>query len=1224
MTGGKMKIKKFINSVFKKGKSNLEEETIYRDFTPKETIDQSDETLRALHWALGDVKVKNIALTGPYGAGKSSVICSYVKYYNLKNFINISLATFDDKYLINKEGQEGHKNDDFEEELEKGILKQLFYKVKADKIPKSRYRKLHHVSIGRYILGVIASVLLVISALYLLQPMVFKTKVEEYKTVFNTNDNRLIAISASIIVVWGIAYIVKIFSSKIFINEVKIGDMSAKTTENAQESVFNKNIDEILYFFERTKYEIVFIEDLDRFNNMDIFVKLRELNIILNNCEAIGRRIVFVYAIKDDLFTTDKQRTKFFDFIIPIIPVINTTNSEQIMRDMLDHGEKGIKDKSTENDISDDFLSNVSIYIGDMRVLTCIVNEFWIYKQKLKESRGARLKDELIMAMVIYKNLKPDDFALIEEEKGDIKAAFESKGTAIIEQKQELENRKKLLEIKQKDITKAVKEIKILILTYMVGNGQLVSGISTQNGNKSWAELLNDNFDFDEIRNIPIEVTYYEVGRYSRSITIRDLENYSEEIRDLFKRYDAQKKTDIKAGKTIEYEMEKIDENITNLRSSTLQKLISELSAEKVLPKTVLENKVLVFMLRHGYINEHYADYINYFHEGSVSRDEMNFILSIRDFDGVNNFDYPIVHCKNTIDKLHEDEFKQKEALNFDIMHYLLKNHYAKNKLEIYLKQLSNGSDNSRSFIKEYIDLNKDTADIFLKLICQKNKYCWSDLVGDDTLPQEKKDEYLKRIFIACDINEIKNNNFIVDDDTEISSIKDYIEKDEHMLQKLNVVPESKLQEVITELGLYFRKMNLANVKREIVQHVVHTKCYELNFYMIEQIYIALGGQNVQDLKKCNYYTLVQLNDVDLLTNIDEDFEEYVNQFIIKNETNIWEPQWSIDIILNKVKDSEEVDVKGIIEKQQLVHWNELRECPVSDNNKRSIWDTLLFTGKVDSNWNNYLIYHEMYGYTDTLNNYVIDNIKYLVNDKTKTIEDDVFVELIKKVSDLEVFTILVNTYKNEVFDEALKDFSISKLKVMIDIHYFKFLPQRYKELYSIDKQVAINYISQNLQDFCECMEDCELTIEAVKAILELRILQPEYTKVLITQVDVENIDIELARYIREMDMKFEKKYVEAAWNQLPNSERYQLLYNQLEQYTLDEIANKFSQLGGVYTAFAQRTRHKYVLHRTEFNQKLCDKLAKRKFLSVLGSERKSLSNDNSEEYIIGYVKAAK
>ena len=43
-------------------------------------------------------------------------------------------------------------------------------------------------------------------------------------------------------------------------------------------SIFNKHLDEILYFFQVTEYNVVIIEDLDRFGTPNIFLKLRELN----------------------------------------------------------------------------------------------------------------------------------------------------------------------------------------------------------------------------------------------------------------------------------------------------------------------------------------------------------------------------------------------------------------------------------------------------------------------------------------------------------------------------------------------------------------------------------------------------------------------------------------------------------------------------------------------------------------------------------------------------------------------------------------------------------------------------------------------------------------------------------------------------------------------------------------------------------------------------------
>lgn len=69
--------------------------SVYADFAPKDNLSNENESIKALHWALNNARIKNIALTGPYGAGKSSVIKSYLKTYKKCKAVNISLASFD-------------------------------------------------------------------------------------------------------------------------------------------------------------------------------------------------------------------------------------------------------------------------------------------------------------------------------------------------------------------------------------------------------------------------------------------------------------------------------------------------------------------------------------------------------------------------------------------------------------------------------------------------------------------------------------------------------------------------------------------------------------------------------------------------------------------------------------------------------------------------------------------------------------------------------------------------------------------------------------------------------------------------------------------------------------------------------------------------------------------------------------------------------------------------
>ena len=181
-------------------------------------------------------------------------------------------------------------------------------------------------------------------------------------------------------------------------------------------SIFNKHLDEILYFFQMTDYNVVIIEDLDRFGTPNIFLKLRELNFLINESKIVKRHIVFIYAVKDDIFINE-ERTKFFDYIETVIPVINPSNSKTKLKEFLKV--RGCND----NEIEDEDLSEMAFFIQDMRILTEIANEYVQYKNKLLsvvEDNNQHLDLTKLLAMIVYKNYYPKDFAQLHRREGRV------------------------------------------------------------------------------------------------------------------------------------------------------------------------------------------------------------------------------------------------------------------------------------------------------------------------------------------------------------------------------------------------------------------------------------------------------------------------------------------------------------------------------------------------------------------------------------------------------------------------------------------------------------------------------------------------------------------------------------------------------------------------------------------------------------------------------------
>lgn len=102
-------------------KNSLEakSESSYVDLTPVDNADEDGTYSKALGYAFKEDRIKNIALTGPFGSGKSSIIKTFQKNNGYK-FLNISLAAFN-------ENDNSHTKDVENKalQIERSILQQM-------------------------------------------------------------------------------------------------------------------------------------------------------------------------------------------------------------------------------------------------------------------------------------------------------------------------------------------------------------------------------------------------------------------------------------------------------------------------------------------------------------------------------------------------------------------------------------------------------------------------------------------------------------------------------------------------------------------------------------------------------------------------------------------------------------------------------------------------------------------------------------------------------------------------------------------------------------------------------------------------------------------------------------------------------------------------------------------------------------------------------------------
>ena len=137
----------------------------YHSLTPSSSADPDGEYSRALSEALKNEKINNVAVTGKYGSGKSSVLRTFELNNKDKwNFFNVSLATFKD------EEKGGASQEDKLLSIERSILQQFFYSVKQSQIPMSRFKRISTPDRNRIGVGVVFFIMWAFSFLYLVYP----------------------------------------------------------------------------------------------------------------------------------------------------------------------------------------------------------------------------------------------------------------------------------------------------------------------------------------------------------------------------------------------------------------------------------------------------------------------------------------------------------------------------------------------------------------------------------------------------------------------------------------------------------------------------------------------------------------------------------------------------------------------------------------------------------------------------------------------------------------------------------------------------------------------------------------------------------------------------------------------------------------------------------------------------------------------------------------------
>ena len=1081
--------------------------------SPIDDFKRHKEYIIRLKNAIDQPNVFNIALTGSYGAGKSSILKTFKAYYPEYHYVNVSLASFVEVNLSDGDNTVKGKEDGFEEQLEYSILQQLFYHVKATNIPESRFGRIERTSSKKRILNSVSILLFVVANLclfcqeQLIKYFLIPTEVLKSSFLFG------ISICVFIIGIWVVLFQLILFIKKISIKNLTLDKATLEFEEKKNVSIMNRYLDEILYLFQGNKYNVVIFEDIDRFENTHIFTKLRELNLILNQSEEIGRRIVFLYALKDDIFANAEERTKFFDYIVPVIPFVNASNSGDLFR------RKIANLHIPKSEVRSSFITDISPFVNDMRVLTNVVNEFDLYRNLLDK----KLKKEKLLAMILYKNLYPTDFSLLHQNKGVVYETFMSSPKIKSEIREDDSDRLKEIDSEIQTISeetlRSIEELRAVIVGKLL---KLWPGDDWEiycDGDKKQISSL---FSEENILHILDGNIYFENKYYRHQTRHLNADEIKSSLGESYKYSIRKKIIQSVANNKIEYLRDErrafMDEiaAIDKYTLSDIAKTDRDIFEHVEIPKGEEEKyKVLKYFLEKGYIDEEYFFYISIFQEGRLTPSDQEFLLSIK-FNAPKEFDYKLQEIPSLIQNLSAVDYDHKGILNKDLLEYcLLHDDEYEDECDAILKQMV--------VHEQYIDLlyqfmqEGNCVPTFIKRLVHIDNV-WKSLDKDINHITKDKDKVISAMFKYADINDIRTVNTSYPFNTYINDNNNYSD----LFEDIDQVRERELLDLLN--------LNVQSLIDDSNAADTYSYIYENNMY-------ALTLDNVKVIFKHNELPVDNLDSA-IYTSIEEtelnELQDYVHQelptFV---DTLMFAPSnthESSDTIVSLM--DEDIKLDDII---KLIKHNDTLWDDCKDITDKDVVSTLFAENKIKMTFENvkhYCSCIDSWNIDDTLVAFMNRNEENSIEEFTKLVgnNDEHEIELLASVvqsddiNDNIAFSVFNNHCLIDVWSKNLSQLNEKRVRYVVDEGIISISPSNYQDLITEHPLLSKYLLCKNPDNIISEWDEFAFSITDVVEMLSW-IEYKKYHNFILNKIELESIMPTIANallsYFSKSDSEF-------------------------------------------------------------------------------------------------------
>lgn len=1074
----------------------------FYSLTPEKLNENKKIYTEALDFAFANNDIKNIAITGIYGAGKSTVWKTYEKERELKNIITVSLGKYEDDYSVdNKERNgepkfENNLKDNYDEitntlnsnteknennRIERQIINQILSQVKSKNIPLSKYG----FKKNKDVKSIWKNILPIISILLSIGIWTTKDVILPFLNSYPIGIGKISIISTILFLYPSLYWAYKFFeSNRLHLSKINVKGAEAKLNDltHGDETILERDMKEIVYLLDCSGTEIVVFEDLDRYDNIEIFTKLRELNFLLNSFlstqdRKIKKKIRFVYMLRDGLFLS-KNRTKFFDFIVPVVPVIDSKNSENKLNEAV---------KKATNVPDKNVIAKISLYIDDMRLLKNIVNEYLVY-ENIIAIYELKLDANKLLALIVLKNIFPREFDLLQEDKGYIHSVFKNSEYYKTEARNALKERleevsDELAFLNSRDENSKFEAMAALISPNIRRH--------EYDNNTSWAEFLKEkslnpnssfrinylysasNSDWDDF-NYKTFVDKFILTTQERKDLVEHLpENRQSRIDELLK----ERKT-IEKNKR-ELSLYSIKDQLKILKASEVNKVFGETE------EAITQNHyfpLIRFLIMQGLIDETYWHYKGCFYQGSLGKNDTIFIKNLLEFKAQDVF-LDLENPMEVKNRLDAEDFHRFNILNKKLLEACI---LSSSEDELIATITSTSENDNYDLLIPILDVYEyETIKKFTSIVINNNEQRLLEVMEES---MKKSSVTFSNLLIS-----IYTYTYTNIDGLKLFSA--YIEQNENVISLISDGEFEKFIKNISLTEIKFHDITESEASTERIKEIERIQAYRLTVNNIRYI-----TENIL-CRKSDYGNLLS----DIFTSnslastkeyLESNFIEFIGQYIDENTMN--EPYRNKEDIIIKIINSNLSDEY----KLKYIKRNEVVISDISkiEELKENLYliGTLIAKNKILFNINN------INNYWCSIDEYDEEFVEYF----DKNINDDNFKGILE--GNIAISNTFINSsiVSDKVFEYTLQCANKPITKIDENINREKVIKLINKDLVSITNENLNALLNNKFYDETVMLVNTksdEQQDEAITMILDLTITPELIYKLINSNLSEEN-----------------------------------------------------------------------------------------------------------------------